>query len=354
MEKQKQPYSHNTSDYSKIIDFIYNKSKEIGIDEISIGSIEKYEELHSKLYKNSKCFALKEFFPECQTIISAGFSYNYDWNNISRESIGYIARYTSANFYKILSKKLNELGKAIKEDLNFDIPDKNFYRVFVNSKINDKLSAYVSGLGYYSKNSLIFIKEKGCRYVLGELLLSVKIPSNEILTSNCGKCDFCVKACPTGALKENGILKKDLCIQHLSGKLDWPDVVNGKSFIKLFGARFFGCTNCIDVCPYNKDSFKIFNKDQELIGFIGTSFDVMNVLKFSKEDYKSFFKNNQLSANWIPEAALARNCLASLYNLGRFDIIEQYLNKIDNYNWEIFEKDFLKNFCFFLLKSKAN
>ena len=354
MEYKNTIYPGKISDSSKIINFINDKSKELGIDIIGFGSIETFKKYVNKFFKDNKYFKPEELFPECKTVISTGLSYNYDWNNISNESIGYIARYTTANFYKILSSKLQKLGKAIKEYLGYNKSNKDFFRVFVNSKINDKLSAYISGLGYYAKNSLIIIKDKGCKYVLGELLLSIKLPSNKENDTNCNECKFCINACPTGALTGDGSLKKDLCIQHLSSQLNWPEFINKKSFLKIWGVRFFGCTYCIDICPYNKNNFKIYNKDQELIGFVGTSFDIMNVLKFSKGDYKEFFRNNQISAGWIPVSALARNCLAALYNLSREDLIEEYLEKIDTYNWDESEKDFLKKFCFFLLNNKGN
>ena len=189
---------------------------------------------------------------------------------------------------------------------------------------------------------------------MGELLLSIKVPISKAHSTNCGECNFCINACPTKALTAGGILKKDACIQHLSSELIWPENINNKSFLKIWGVRFFGCTYCIDVCPYSKNSYKIYNKTETLTGFIGTSFDILNVLKFGKYDYKTFFKNNQISANWIPVASLARNCLASLYNLYRTDLIEEYLKKLDNYNWDGSEKEFLKDFCFFLLKNKEN
>ncbi len=70
--------------------------------------------------------------------------------------------------------------------------------------------------------------------------------------------------------------------------------------------------------------------------------------------YKAFFKNNQISAGWIPTVTLARNMMASLYNLRRIDMIEEYIKKIDNYGWDESEKEYLKNFYFFLLNSKGN
>lgn len=336
-------------DDSKFINFIKEKSIELDIDDIGIGTIERFNEYHNKYFINSGYSIPQDIFPECRTIISACFSYNFKWNKYPNDTLAYIAKYTTANYYKMLSDKLNNLGKAVKEYLKLELPDKNLFRIFVNSKINDKLAAYISGLGYYSKNSLICIKNKGSRFVLGELLLSIKLPSFDIINENCGECDKCIKACPTGALSENGVLKKDLCTQHLSSQLKWEKIINKKDFLKIWGNRFFGCTACIDECPYNKNNIKS-DKYDKLVGFVNISFDLKNLLRFTKDMYKAYFKNNQISAGWIPVVALARNLMASLYNLGRTDMINEYLAKIDNYGWDDSEKEYLKNFYIFLKK----
>ncbi len=344
--KTKTPSFYST----KIVQFIQNESKRLGIDAISIGSVKKMEQLQDQYYFSNKYPKPTNYFPECKTIISAALSYNYEWNMVPGKTIGYIARYTTANFYRILSSKLKKLGTAIREKMAFNSSNKDFFRVFVNSEINDKFAAYVSGLGYYSKNSLISIKNQGPKFVLGELLLSIKIESFGTISKNCGDCYQCITACPTGALQENGIIKKDICIHHLSSELNWPVFIKGKKFLEFWGTRFFGCTDCIDVCPNNKNNRKTSLTSDKFIGFISTVFDFKNILNLKKEDYKSYFKQNQISAKWIPHIVLVRNSIASLYNLGKISLIKEYFKKIDNFNWNNKEKEYLKNFSLFLLK----
>src|SRR4030043_913363 len=93
-------------DNFKIINFIKEKSVELDIDNFGIGSIERFNEFHNKYFMNSKYSIPGDIFPECRTIISACFSYNFKWNKYSNEALGYIAKYTTANYYKILSGKL--------------------------------------------------------------------------------------------------------------------------------------------------------------------------------------------------------------------------------------------------------
>ena len=284
----------------------------------------------------------RKIFPGCKSIISAALSYNFEWNNFDSKSAGYIARYTTANFYRILSKKLKKLGVVIKNKIAPSVSNKDFFRVFVNSKINDKLAAYVCGLGYYSKNSLIDVSGIGTKVVLGELLLAEELPASKPRVISCGDCNICVEYCPTGALSNDGRVNKEICIQHLSSELEWPDKINGKNFLDYWGVRFFGCTDCIDSCPENNYVKKINN--DKLSGFIGTSFNPEKIILFNKNDYKNYFRSNQLGASWIPEAALARNALASLYNLQKKSIIKSYLENISIYGWDEEERKYLTDF----------
>ncbi len=332
-----------------IKDFIINKSKELGIDAVAFGNIKEITDL--KIFEKAH-----EEFTIFNTFISVAFSYNYDWNDANLDSSGYIAHYTSANFYKILSNKMVNLAKAIKESFNIEIPNKKFYRIFVNSKLNDKLYAYASGLGEYTRNTLISVNHLGQKCILGELLLSIEIDSDYSINENfkfsskCNNCMICVNKCPTKALSENGF-DKTKCIQHLSTQLDWNVSINKDLLLKIWGSRFYGCTDCLDNCPINKTI--IFNKDKKpfnLTGYIGINFDFMEILNLKKEDYKVRFKNNQLSNSWVKPLALLRNSIAGLYNLGKIDVIKKYLNNIDIYNWDESEKVYLKEFIISYLK----
>lgn len=320
---------------------IIDKSGELGIDEIKFTSPDEIGKSDIK-----EADKIKVLFPECKTVISACLSYNLEWNKADSKTEGYIARYTSANFYKILSGKLKILANEIKNKYSPDSAGRDYFRVFVNSKINDKLSAAVSGLGAYSKNSCISINGKGQRFVLGEILLKENLEISKeksVPALHCNSCSKCIDICPTGALEDVG-LNKELCIQHLSSELTWPEEIGGKKFIKLWGTRFFGCTDCLDICPMNDLYTKNGIGEDVMTGFIGTSFDTENILKFTKRDYKNYFRNNQLSSSWIPEAALARNALASLFNLKKLGLIEDYFSSLKNLGWNDEEIMFLKKF----------
>ena len=186
--------------------------------------------------------------------------------------------------------------------------------------------------------------------MLGELLLNLDLNLKKIendKNNNCGSCKLCIDSCPTNALKDF-TLDKESCIQHLSTELNWPEKINGKKFIELWSTRFFGCTDCIDNCRMNRCQKTGSLNQEELTGFIGTTFNPETILTFKKADYKNHFRNNQLTAGWIPVVALARNGLASLYNQNKIKMIEEYFNNINNFGWDKEEIDYLKKFKIFI------
>lgn len=320
-------------------DFILSEAGLLNIQEIAFYNL---NENKNALVENH----VKELFPQCKSIITVAYSYNFEWNQTDSETTGYIARYTTANFYRMLSKKLRLLGKKIKDRVDPNLINDNFFRVFVNSKLNDKTLSTLSNLGKYANNSLLFIKDKGVRYILGELLINFELESTkEDEEGNyCNNCNLCVEKCPTKAIDNDKFVNKSLCLQHLSTQMELPFKINNKYFLDYWKNRFFGCTECVDVCPYSKK--EICYNSEEVIGFIGGSFDCSKILEIKKQDYKIKFAANQLSASWIKEVVLARNSLLSLSYTRKNDIIKEYMKNIDYYGWNEEEKEYLRKIFF--------
>jgi epoxyqueuosine reductase len=331
---------------------IIEKSKTIRIDAIKILPVDKIIDFYKSNDLNYD-FLVNEIKPKYKTVITSALSYNYLWNNVDSNEKGYISHYTTANYYKILFKKLKELALYIKEIQGIKSSNNDFFKIYVNSKINDKIFAAISGLGYYSKNSLINVVDIGQKCVLGELFIDLDIDDNHSayqidlkINSRCNNCTRCFTVCPTDALKSGLTIDKDKCLQHLSGKLDMTVKIEKKEIMKLWGKRFFGCTDCIDICPENKNTVNYDNP--ELIGYIGTSYDLNKILNLKKDDYKEEFKNNQLSSSWIDPLCLARNALIALYNCGDTEKVKSYILNLDKFMWNETEQKYLLNFFDFL------
>ncbi|HOV13404.1 MAG TPA: 4Fe-4S double cluster binding domain-containing protein [Spirochaetota bacterium] len=320
-----------------MVDLVKTLAKDLGID--AVGFYNLYDNRDSDFDTQ-----VKSVFPSAKSIISFGYSYNFDWNQTDESCDGYIAKYTTANFYKILSKKLQFIAKRVKSEINCSIPNDKFFRIYVNSRINDKRAAFLSNLGYFSNNSLIFVNETGIKTILGSIIIDYEFytSKNKPTKDFCSNCNLCVESCPTKAIGFDRSINKNHCIQHLSSQMILPDTINNKKIFDIWKNRFFGCSTCVDACPYFSKNIKTYS--EELVGFIGLTFDCENVLTMRKEDYKIRFANNQLSASWIPSVTLARNGLINLFFNQKYNLMKEFYSNINYYNWNEFEKEFLISF----------
>lgn len=110
-----------------------------------------------------------------------------------------------------------------------------------------KTGAVLAGLGWIGKNGLFIHKDFGPRVRLGTVLTDFELQSdNEIMKSQCGNCNLCVKSCPSFALKGNEwtygaershIVDAKACSEYMNEKF------------KYIG-RGSVCGICVKVCPH--------------------------------------------------------------------------------------------------------
>lgn len=172
------------------------------------------------------------------------------------------------------------------------------------------------GIGIKCRNSLIALPEFGTRIVLltfavreippetlSELL--TVLPSLNTRQSECGNCSLCMKACPTGAISENG-LTTERCMRLQMETAQHPDSV------RAMQKTFIGCEICQYACPRNAkippadtESFRAANGDEINLN------DVFNLKRLITGDAaqarslvgRNFTGNGKLTAEAIAFAA---------------------------------------------------
>lgn len=161
----------------------------------------------------------------------------------------YISRYAlGSDYHKIIRKKLSTLAKQIEKE----IPTKNInQRAFVDSApVLEKPIAAQGGLGWIGKNTLLIDDSDGSWFFLGEIYTSIPLPPDNKETQNlCGKCNACLRVCPTNAFPEPYVLDAKKCIsyQTIENKREIPIEIR-----PLMGNRVFGCDDCQIWCPWNR------------------------------------------------------------------------------------------------------
>lgn len=112
-------------------------------------------------------------------------------------------------------------------------------------------AAVLAGLGFRGRSGRLITPQWGSEVFLCEIVTGLRLaPLRPPVRRNCGKCERCLAACPTGALTQGG-LDRSLCLSHITqkkGKLTaWE-----QEMIRRSGCAW-GCDRCADACPYNQN-----------------------------------------------------------------------------------------------------
>jgi len=105
----------------------------------------------------------------------------------------------------------------------------------LKADVSIKYAGYLAGMGHYGINHLLLLPGVGPRVRMTAVVTDVQLvtgrPSGELVEPSCAQCLLCVKACPTGALHEDGTIEPQKCREYM--------------FTELGGLR---CGLCVKVC----------------------------------------------------------------------------------------------------------
>jgi len=118
---------------------------------------------------------------------------------------------------------------------------------------NLPLKPMAAGTGRFSfgRNCLTGAGEYGTRFTLQCVLTDMEmpcVPVNEArsLARECERCNACVRACPTGAIRGDGTLEAGRCLRNLPYNEPIAKEMRDKA-----GTSLYGCDICQRVCPRN-------------------------------------------------------------------------------------------------------
>lgn len=120
-----------------------------------------------------------------------------------------------------------------------------------------------AGIGIIRKNNF-FYTEKGSYQYLEAFLIDQPlqyIVKNEIRPC-ADQCNLCMKACPTGSLEAPYMMCRNTCVSCLTTWDGWN--LMEEPLRDKFGKWIYGCDDCQDACPYNKNAWKNTEQFPEL------------------------------------------------------------------------------------------
>jgi epoxyqueuosine reductase len=152
---------------------------------------------------------------------------------------GRIARFATEDHYAPLRRLLEEMAARLRSA---------GYRAEVlcdDNRLVDRAAAIRSGVGWSGKSSMVLMPGAGPWTLFGSVVTDAALASTPPMVRDCGTCDACIPACPTGAIVAPGVLDARRC---LAAVLQSPGAIPVE-LRDAVGDRVYGCDECLDVCP---------------------------------------------------------------------------------------------------------
>jgi epoxyqueuosine reductase len=278
--------------------------------------------------------------PEAQSIITLALFYLTQQPDEDQQADGVprgqISRYAwGDDYHDIIKPKLQEFSAWLYDYAQSESGIASETRLFVDTgRMVDRAVAQRAGLGWYGKNTNILTKGWGSWVFLAEIVTNLPLEPDEPLQANCGNCEVCLHACPTGALPNPYELDSTKCISFLTIELRGSIPVELRP---LIGNHIYGCDICQAVCPVNKVAERRLGlRDQQgkpLIALqtisrrptsvladtfrprptVGTTPELIPLLALTEEEFRERFRRSPIKRT--KRRGFLRNVCVALGNL---------------------------------------
>lgn len=154
-------------------------------------------------------------------------------------SSGRIARFAVTDHYAGLRAALGDIAAVLRS---------NGYRAEVladDDRLVDRAAAVRAGIGWWGKSTMVLDPRHGPWLLLGSVVTDADLEVSEPMVRDCGTCDACIPACPTGAIVAPGVLDASRCLAHWT---QTPGPIPVELRVPM-ADRIYGCDDCLEACP---------------------------------------------------------------------------------------------------------
>ncbi|HEV7301024.1 MAG TPA: tRNA epoxyqueuosine(34) reductase QueG [Tepidisphaeraceae bacterium] len=219
-----------------------------------------------------------------------------------------IARYALADdYHEIIKPRLYDLADFIREV----VPDAQTKCGVDTAPIMEKELAARAGVGWIGKSTNLINPYIGSWLLLGEVITTLELPTDEPAVDRCGTCRRCIDACPTGAITAPYEMDARRCISYLTieHRGEVADELAGKMDNWLYG-----CDICQDVCPWNS---KAIDSDEPSLQprFASGTLNASELLSWEPQTYYDTLRGSAMRRVKLP--ILKRNAEIVQSNIAR-------------------------------------
>jgi epoxyqueuosine reductase len=313
-------------------------SRTIGIDKIGFTTSSPFDELKNRLIRQQELHYQSGFeepdidkrtnpnllLEGAQSIISIAVAYPSKMTNrvVSKngERRGIFSRASwGMDYHIVLRERLKKLEAYIKEK----VPGALCKSMVDTGELADRAVAERAGIGWSGKNCAVITPEFGSYVYLGEMITNLPFEPDIPMEDQCGTCNKCIEACPTGALVQGGQINAQACISFLTQTKD----IIAEEFRNKIGNRLYGCDSCQTACPVNKG--KDFHLHQEVEPEPEIAKPLLKpILKLSNRQFKEKF--GHISGAWRGKNPIQRNAMIALAHFKDDSALEDLVDLLNH------------------------
>lgn len=307
-------------DYNQLKQDIIDYSKTIGIDKIGFTTASTFEEMRIRLIKQQELnyqsgFEEKDIekrvnpsllLDQPKSIISIALAYPSKMKERVTSKKGarrgiFCRASWGTDYHVVLRDRLSKLEKYIMER----VPDALCKSMVDTGELVDRAVAQRAGVGWSAKNCAIITPEFGSYVYLGEMITNLPLSPDTPMEDQCGECNKCIDACPTGALIQGGQLDAQRCIAFQTQTKGFL----AEEFREKLGNRIYGCDTCQTICPKNKGMDFHNHIEMEPDPEIAKPL-LVPLLTISNKEFKE--KYGHISGSWRGKKPIQRNAIIAL------------------------------------------
>ena len=188
-------------------------------------------------------------WPEARSVIALGMSYAPAADPLALAEEGELGRISvyaqGGDYHDVVKRQLKALARWLVGEV-----DGAEVKVFVDTApVMEKPLAEAAGIGWQGKHTNLISRAHGGWLFLGAIYTTLALEPDAPGSAHCGKCDACLRACPTEAFPAPYRLDARRCISYLTIEHAGPIP---HEFRRAIGNRVYGCDDCVAVCPWNR------------------------------------------------------------------------------------------------------